>query len=178
MSANLSFGETELGLLDKALNVAEDSVSDFYRLSDGFWIRHPYELRTLEELLPEEVTAGALAQVLKLRQPQGPGRLRARDFYRICFQDHNFLELMRQEGDRAIFLPLLTYVMVHELVHVVRFSKFLQLFESEAQARDEEEATVHRISSRVLSRVRLPELERVLNCYQNFAAAQPAIGHC
>ena len=170
------FGHEEMRLLAEGLNVAEDRVSDYFRLSEGFWCRHPFEVRTLAELQPMEVTSEALAQVLKLRRSPGE-RLRAKDLWRICFQDHNFLEMVRREGGRDMFLPLLTYVMVHELIHVVRFCTFVQRFELDQERRQAEEAEVHRLSGEVLQRVPLPNLEQVLRCYEDSAAAL-AQGNC
>jgi len=170
------FGREEMRLLAEGLSVAEDSVSDYFRLSEGFWCRHPFEVRTLAELAPGEVTREALAQVLKLRKSD-ERRLRAKDFWRICFQDHNFLEVVQREGAQELFLPLLTYVMVHELVHVVRFSTFIQLFELDHERRQAEEKEVHRLSGEVLKKVPLPHLPQVLRCYENSAAVLSE-GHC
>jgi len=170
------FGREEMRLLSEGLSVAEDSVSDYFRLSEGFWCRHPFEVRTLAELTPEEVTGEALAQVLKLRKSH-ERRLRGKDFWRICFQDHNFLEAVQREEARDMFLPLLTYVMVHELVHVVRFCTYVQLFELDQERRQAEEAEVHRLSGEVLKKVPLPRLDQVLRCYEDSAAALHQ-GHC
>lgn len=171
------FGHEEMRLLAEGLCVAEDSVSDYFRLSEGFWHRHLFEVRTLAELEPAEVSTEALAQVLRLRKAD-TRRLRGRDFWRICFQDHNFLEAMQRDKADELFLPMLTYVMVHELVHVVRFATFVQLFELDHERRQDEEARVHRLSAEVLKKVRLPHLEQVLACYENFAAALSPEGHC
>lgn len=171
------FGHEELRLLAEGLTMAEDSVSDYFRLSEGFWCRHPFEVRTLAELAPAEVNPEALAQVLRLRKADSR-RLRGRDFWRICFQDHNFLEAMQREKAAELFLPMLTYVMVHELVHVVRFATFVQLFDSDQERRQAEEGRVHRLSAEVLKKVRLPHLEQVVGCYEDFAAALSPEGHC
>ncbi|MCF8031484.1 MAG: hypothetical protein K9K66_02190 [Desulfarculaceae bacterium] len=170
------FGREEMRLLCEGLSVAEDRVSDHFRLSEGFWCRHPFEVRTLAELNPDEVTGQALAQVLKLRKSHGK-RLRGKDFWRICFQDHNFLETVQREGSKELFLPLLTYVMVHELVHVVRFCTYVQRFELDQEQRQAEEAEVHRLSGKVLKKVPLPHLDQVLRCYEDSAAALHQ-GHC
>ena len=178
MQTDHGFGREEMGLFSQALEVAEENVSDHFRLSHGFWQRHPFEVRTLADLDPEEVSSQALAQVLRLRQPGGERGIRAKDFFRICFQDHNFLKLIKREKANERFLPLLTYVMVHELVHVVRFYKFMQLFDAEEKQRASEEAKVHRISADILEQVKLPHLGWVLKCYEDHAAAHPAEGYC
>ncbi|MEW5914091.1 MAG: hypothetical protein AB1814_16160 [Thermodesulfobacteriota bacterium] len=178
MQANRGLDQKELRLFSQALEVAEDRVSDHFRLSSGFWRQHPFEVRTLADLSPAEVSSEALAQVLRLRQPQDERRMRARDFFRICFQDHNFLQLIQREEAWQRFAPLLTYVLVHELVHVVRFYKFMQLFDADAKQRAREEARVHEISADILRRVRLPSLDWVLDCYQKHTAALGAEIHC
>lgn len=169
MAVKSRFSHAEMGLLDQAIAVAEESVSDFFRISDASWSRYPYELRTLVELQPREVTSRALAQVLRLRRPPAQGCLRGRDFFRVCLQDHNLLDLIRRERDRGLLLPLLTYVTAHELVHVVRFYRFMHLFEADRNQRMAEEARVHEITARVLGRVRLPRLDAVLKLYDEQA---------
>ncbi|MGD9123528.1 MAG: hypothetical protein PVG60_00465, partial [Desulfarculaceae bacterium] len=160
------FGSQEMSLLAKALEVAEDSVSDHYQLSDASWRQYPYELLTLAQLKPEEVTHKALAQVLRLRQPPRQGHIRGKDFYRICLQDHNLKHLLKREGEWGLFPALLTYVVVHELVHVVRFYRFMHLYDSSPRERLIEEATVHKTTAEILRKVRLPHLHSVLNFYE------------
>jgi hypothetical protein len=160
------FSVAEISQVASAMEVAEEAVSDHFHISDTAWLRYPYELRTLAELSPAEINGRALAQVLRLRNPPRPGRLRAQDFFRICLQDHNLLGLIQREGVRELMLPLLTYVLAHELVHVVRFYRFHHLFEAEPHERAQEEATVHHLTGRALKKVRLPHLDRVLNFYE------------
>lgn len=170
------FSIAELGQVARAMEVAEESVSDHFHISDTSWLRYPYELRTLAELSPAEINGKALAQVLRMRKPPRAGRLRAQDFYRICLQDHNFLRLIKRESAGELMLPLLIYVLAHELVHVVRFYRFQHLFEAEPHERAREEAKVHAITAQTLRKVRLPHLDRVLEFYEEhgedgFAAA-------
>ncbi len=148
--------------------MAEENVSDHYRLSAHAWGKYPYEVRTREQLLPAEIDPTALAQVVRMRQPSRPGRLRGWDFFRICVQDHNLLAAVRRAGTDALFMPLMTYVLTHELVHVVRFYKFQHLFEAGERARQEEESRVHAITAEVLDKVRLPHLDRVINLYSKY----------
>lgn len=154
-----------MGLLAEGLTVAEESVSDFFRLSDTAWRAYPYEVRTLADLLPVEVTNKALAQVLKLRKPPTANQLRSKDFFRICLQDHNMLRLVKREGVKDILLPLLTYVLTHELVHIVRFYKFQHLFDTSPEQKEAEEKKVYDLTANILRRVRLPQLDRVLIFY-------------
>lgn len=172
MSRRNQFSNKEYGLFSDALAVAEESISDYYRLSHAAWAAYPYEVRTLAELAPREISDQALAQVLRLRQPQRPGRLRGWDFFRICVQDHNLLGLVRREKAGDLMLPLLTYVLAHELVHVVRFYQFQHLFEASPQEKVAEEAKVYQITNQALEKVKLPSLGQVLSMYQKFHGAE------
>ncbi len=178
MPGKIGFGLKEMSLLGQAMEVAEERVSEFFRLSDTAWRRCPYEVRTLHELQPREVSPVALAQVFKMRRPPAGGRLRAKDFFRICLQDHNLLGLVRREGQGELLLPLLTYVMAHELVHVVRFSSFQHLFEASESEMAREEARVHAATAKALSRVKMAGLERVVGLYDLYGAAEPGPGWC
>lgn len=167
MASLASFDPQELNLVDRALRVSEESVSDHYHLSDSKWLAYPYQVRTLADLEGNEVTGRALAQVLRFREPPRKGRLRSRDFFRICLQDHNLLGAVRREREPGLMQPLLTYVLTHELVHVVRFYQFQHLFEAFAHQREEEEAKVHAITARILGKTALPTMEKVLNLYRS-----------
>jgi hypothetical protein len=165
------FKKRHLSLVSEALFVAEESVCDFYRLSDSDWVGYRFELRTLANLLPREVTDRALAQVVRLRQPAHYTGLRARDFYRICLQDHNLLELAKRKEAKGMFLPLLIYVLAHELVHVVRFYQFQHLFEAFESQREAEEKKVHSLTSQMLSKLKMPKMNQVIDLYQEHGHA-------
>ena len=95
--------------------------------------------------------------------------MRGRHFYRICLQDHNLLGLLNREGRQELKLPLLTYVLAHELVHVVRFYRFQHLFQATEDEIKTEEEKVHDITGQVLHKVKLPRLDEVVNLIENTA---------
>ena len=65
-------------------------------------------------------------------------------------------------------LSLGVYVVTHELVHIVRFCKFLQRFDAEPPERQQEEMRVHEITQRVLGSLRIPHLDYVLEVYRDY----------
>lgn len=166
--AHKKFAAADLAHLGEALYMAEESVSDHYHLSQHAWAKYPYEVRTLAELMDNEINGQALAQVVRMRQPKRPGRLRGWDFYRVCVQDHNVLRALERESASELLTPLLTYVLAHELVHVVRFYKFDHLFEATAAQRGQEEMRVHDITAGILSKVKLDDLAKVINLYREY----------
>jgi len=155
-------------ILREAVVIAEEVTSDFYKLSRSQWRQFPYDILTLENLRQTEISAHALALVAKYNCCRPGQMLRSAyfDLYRICLQDHNILRKLA-EGENFSLLPLLVYVVTHELVHVVRFGHFCQLFEVPEAEKTEEESRVHRLTQQILAPLQMPQLPEILNYYKN-----------
>ncbi len=155
------FSAEEERQLSRAVDLAEEVVSDYYRFSEDFWRSGGrYDLRTLKDLAPEEITDGALAHLIRC---QGPDRMshRPRKFFRICLQDHRIRAAKRTAGLNTA--ALLAYVVTHELIHVVRFARHDQLFEASEAARLAEESLVHELTGEMLGPLGLTGFEDVLS---------------
>ena len=73
------------------------------------------------------------------------------------------------ERDEPLQLfPLAVYVVTHELVHVVRFCKFLQRFDAKPLERQQEEMRVHDITQKALGTPNIPHLDYVLEAYSDY----------
>ena len=156
------FHQDHKELLTEAAVIAEEVTSDYFKLSPSHWRRAPFDILTLEALRTEEISTHALALVAKYKGcPQD--RLlgsAAFDFYRVCLQDHNILRTLKRRAGLGLF-PLLLYILTHELVHIVRFSQFLALFEAQAEQRQEEERRVHRLTQKILAPLKVQGLPPV-----------------
>jgi hypothetical protein len=162
------FQGPEKPIIQEAVLIAEESTSDFFKLSNSHWRRSRYDILTLEALWDEEISAHALAQVAKYTCCL-PGReLKSAhyDLYRICLQDHNILSTLDQQTKLAL-LPLLIYVITHELVHIVRFSQFHQLFDATAEEKAQEEKRVHSLTREILKPFKCPDLEEIALYYHS-----------
>jgi hypothetical protein len=162
------FQGSEKSIIQEAVLIAEESTTDFFKLSNSQWRRSRYDILTLEALRDEEISAHALAQLAKYTCCL-PGReLKSAhyDLYRICLQDHNILSTLDKETKIAL-LPLLIYIITHELVHIVRFSHFQQLFDATAEEKEEEEKIVHSLTREILSPFRCPDLKEIGLYYQS-----------
>ena len=160
MDQDVTFSVEQHQDLGHALDLAEEVVSEYYRFSEAFWLeKGRYEIKTLVDLAPPEVTDQALAQIVKYEGPSWQGH-RFRDFFRICIQDHRLLAARRSAGLKMG--TLMVYVLTHELVHVVRFARHDQLFEAPASARGEEERRVHELTGRLLKPLSLAGAEKVV----------------
>lgn len=161
------FQGTEKPIIQEAVLIAEESTSDFFKLSPSQWRRARYDILTLEALRDEEISPHALAQLAKYSCCL-PGReLKSAhyDLYRICLQDHNILSTLEKET-RLALLPLLIYVITHELVHIVRFSQFHQLFDASEEEKAQEERLVHSLTRKILRPFRCPDLNEIGLYYQ------------
>jgi len=161
------FQEPQQELLRDALVVAEEMTSDYFKLTSRHWLKARYDILTLAQLREEEISPHALALVAKYAGvPQGRIlKSAAFDFYRICLQDHNILRVLASRGDLSLF-PLLCYILTHELVHIVRFSRHEARFEASQEERRREEALVHRLTGNILAPLQSLDVEPVRQYYQ------------
>jgi hypothetical protein len=145
------FDRRELGIVNRASKRAARLVSDYYRVAPREWLSMPYEVRTLRSLDSSEVTDEALAQTVcyAFKRQAGSVVVKEGDLFRICLQDHRILGAARdlQLGLRA----LLTHVLTHELVHVVRFGQRLQSVDLAQELRSGEERKVERTTRTILA---------------------------
>jgi hypothetical protein len=147
-----------------AAEVSEDLISDRFHLTKSSWLKYPYEIKTLKDLTPFEVVPEAFAQIVRLGRPAPPEGLRRRDLYRICLQDHNILSALGRDP-KLNLVPLLVYVLTHELVHLIRFYKFYQYYDVDSHQRVDEEARVHQITFELLRPLKMDGMETILDFY-------------
>ncbi|SMC46512.1 hypothetical protein SAMN02746065_102220 [Desulfocicer vacuolatum DSM 3385] len=168
------FNKKQLHQVREAVSAAEDLVSDYYKMSSAQWLRSRYEVRTAGDLESHEVVDGPFAQVLGYRACPKDASLGSAsyDLYRICIQDSTILRVVSTaSGDLKLF-PFLLYVIVHELVHIVRFARFQQIYSCarEADCAMEEELVVHALTRRILKKISVPGLEQVFVYYRKWWA--------
>jgi len=161
------FREQHKEPLREALVVAEEMTSDFFKLTSRHWLAARYDISTLVHLRDEEISPNALAMVAKY-DGCPPGRvLRSSsfDFYRVCLQDHNILKTLANREDLQLF-PFLCYILTHELVHIVRFSKFEARFDTTLEEKLQEEERVHRLTWKILAPLNSLNLGPVIKYHQ------------
>jgi hypothetical protein len=162
------FHAEEIGILAQAIEISEELISDFYRISTSEWKRYRYDIQSLKDLLEEEVTDVAFAQIRRYQRRPGertrgsePG-----DFFKICIQDHVVRKAVERDTQIGLF-PLTTYIVIHELIHVIRFAKFLQRFDSTAVEQEAEEKRVHALTFDLLQKPRIKGLTEVLAAFRD-----------
>ncbi len=164
-----TFDAEQIQRVNQSVTMAEELVSNFFKMSANQWLRPKYDVSTLADLTPAEIVDGPFAQIIRYEgQRKGsPLGSDAYDYYKICLQDHAILAALDSSAELAL-LPFCLYVVVHELVHIVRFSKFLQNFNATASEKLAEEHRVHLITHQILSNVRLTGLDAVIEYYRSW----------
>lgn len=163
-----TFSRAEIRVVSQAVEIAEDVTANYFKISTNQWRHVRYDIGILAELSADEVSESAFAQIT--RYSRNPdlivGGSRPYDYFRICLQDHNIVAAVERDQPLTL-LPLAVYVVTHELVHVVRFCKFLQRFDANPVEREREEARVHAITQKALSTLSLSHLDYVLRAYRD-----------
>ena len=156
------FEPDHIKILDEAVSISEDVISDYFSISSDHWIKNPYEIRTLREVNSWEYPGKAFAHLVrygkKITQKQS-GR-DSRKFYRICLHDHNILD-QTSGGKKKRLFPFLIYVITHEFVHIMRFSRYY--CHPEFNNHNEEEQKVYLATHDILASVRVRGLDIVLD---------------
>jgi len=164
-----AFSRDHIKTVDSAVAMSEELVSNAYKMSSSQWLRGKYDVKTLSDLTPDEIVDGPFAQLIRYEGQRKDSTLGtgAYDFYKICLQDHSILSVLEQYPEIAL-MPFTLYVVIHELVHVVRFSMFVQNFEASEDEMMVEEKRVHRKTHDILIGVRVSGMEKVLNFFNQW----------
>ena len=163
------FGPEQIKIVNNAVAMAEELVSNNYKMSASQWLGPRYDVKTLAELTPEEIIHGPFAQIIRYKVCRKNTSLGSAtyDFYKICLQDHTIQSTLEMAPGIELF-PFSLYIITHELIHIVRFGSFLQSFEASDRERMAEEKRVHQRTHEILKPVQVKGLPRVLEFYNDW----------
>ena len=164
-----TFSPKQMETVNNGAAMAEELVSDFYKMSASQWLRPKYDIKTLVHLSPDEIVHGPFAQIIRYGGKRKNSILgsSAYDYYKICLQDQTILSTLKNSPQIKLF-PFILYIVTHELIHIVRFSKFLQHFNASDEEMVEEEGRVHEVTRELLSVVRISGMKDVLKFYEKW----------
>ena len=170
--ARSTFNPHDLAIVNTAVSMAEELVSNHYKMSASQWSGPKYDVKTLADLNGDEIVSGPFAQIIRYEGKLKNDVLgsRAYDFYKICIQDHAILKVLNDHPEMDL-APFALYVVAHELIHIVRFSRFLQNFNASDMEKLAEERRVHGITHDILNAVKTPSgMPSVLAFYASWRA--------
>jgi hypothetical protein len=158
------FNEKQINNMYKAADIAEELVSNAYQLSARQWQKTPYDIKTLVDLEQDEVVDIPYAQLVRYQARKKRSVLSSAryDYYKICVQDHNILSAYYNNQAINLF-PFFLYIITHELIHIVRFSRFLHLFHATDHERMIEEKKVHCKTKELLRNLRISSIKPVID---------------
>jgi len=165
------FSQTQIPVAARAFNDAEKLVSRHFRLSENDLRKNKYDVKTLAFLEQHEVKGDAFAQLCKYsyEKPSGlsPDGKEGFDFYRVCLQDNIILDAVDRANSFIKFSPLMLYIAVHELIHVLRFGNGDIDFNAPDEDKETEEKIVHNLTRRALQPIRQNDMDIVLDCFSS-----------
>jgi hypothetical protein len=170
------FSSRQLETVNEAVALAEELVSNHYKMSTSQWLKRRYDVRSRIDLSGSEIVDGPLAQVIRYegRQAETPLNSRAFDFYKICLQDHAIKAALDKSPELQLY-PLVVYVVAHELIHIVRFSTFRQNFHATEEERWTEEGRVHAETRKILNSTGIPGMDAVLRFFSHWQQAMDSL---
>ena len=165
------FDKAQMPVASMAFNDAEKLVSHHFRMSGDEFRKNRYDVKTLAFLEQHEVKDGAFAHLCKYSY-DAPSDLKpvgreGFDFYRICLQDNSILDAVDRANSFVKLKPLMLYIAVHELIHVIRFSTGAIDFNAPQEEKEQEEKIVHRMTRSALQPVKQNDLEIILDCFDD-----------
>lgn len=160
------FTAPQIKVINHSVSLAEELVCNFFKMSATQWLRHRYDVKTYSELTHHEKVDGPFAQIVRYAcQKEGDSLCSSTyDFYKICLQDNAIIDAVKKSPGIALF-PFVLYIIVHELVHIVRFAKFYQHFNALPEERKIEEERVHIMTREILSRHDIEGISEVMQFY-------------
>ncbi len=163
------FNASQIRTINQSVSLAEELVCNFFKMSATQWLRHRYDVKTSVDLSPQEKVKGAFAQIVRYAGKKEGDSLCSStyDFYKICLQDDEILSAVKKKSGIALF-PFVLYIVVHELIHIVRFAKFYQHFNALPEERKIEEDRVHKITREILSRHEIEGIGEVMQFYSQW----------
>jgi hypothetical protein len=164
-----SFNTDQIGIINHAVTMAEELVSNHFKMSASQWLRPKYDVKTLNDLSSNEIVEGPFAQIIRYQGYRKGSSLGSEsyDFYKICLQDHTILTTLANSPGLSL-MPFSLYIIAHELIHIIRFSKFLQSFDANPTEKMSEERRVHTLTHQILADVNVAGISDVLDFYRHW----------
>jgi len=163
------FTQDQINIVNDAVAMAEEIVCNFYKMSVNQWLRHRYDVKTLIDLDRTEIIHGPVAQIIRYKGRRKDTMLGSStyDFYKICIQDHAIISALKGSAGLNLF-PFALYIITHELVHIVRFAKFLTGFDASPDEKLKEETRVHEKTHEILNPLGVTGMASAFAFYKNW----------
>ncbi len=168
---NRCFNRTQIPVAAQAFRDAEKLVFRRFSLGEHDLRKNQYEVKTLAYLNEHEVQQGAFAHLCKYSYEKPsqftPAGKEEVNFYRVCLQDNIILDAVDRANSFIKLGPLMLYIAVHELIHVIRFGSGAIDFDAAPAEKEQEEKIVHSLTRETLQTARQSDMEIILDCFSS-----------
>lgn len=170
------FSPGDIHIVKNSVAMAEELVSNHYKLSSTQLLQLNYDVKTLIDLAENEIVNDHFAQIMRYAEKTKNDLLDVpgKDFYKVCLQDHSIIGAIQKFKQLDLY-AFAVYIVCHELIHIIRFRRFLQHFDVPSNEKMDEEIRVHIKTHEILSNVKIKNLNPVLDFYKNWCVARPEI---
>jgi hypothetical protein len=169
------FNKSQIVEVKKSVEAAEELVSDYYHMTASQWLKNRYDVFTVQDLEETEIIKGPFAQVVRYQGNRIGKELNSAsfDYYKICLMDHSIIRAIgkgsrMEEGKQMQFFPFLLYIISHELIHIIRFGRFMQSFYADSGDMNKEEILVHKMTREILQTTKIKGLSDVFQFYEKW----------
>jgi hypothetical protein len=156
--------------LKESLEQAEGLAAGFYCIPPREWNKSPFDIVTMDDSSLRPLPEGILAEVRRsISMPPSTGRAPSiPDYYTIRLSDENIKKAVEKAGARFDLESLLTYVLTHEIIHVIRFTRQSSPFFADEEGRNIEEMKVSGLTTKVLESTTDEKLSFLSTNFRNF----------
>ena len=168
------FSVDDIDVINNSVAMAEELVSNHYKLSATQLLQLNYDIKTLADLTENEIVNDHFAQIIRYAEKTKNNVLNVsgKDFYKICIQDHSIINAVKKYTELDLY-AFSVYIVCHELIHITRFQRFLQHFDAPLKEKLDEEIRVHIKTHEILSNVKIKNLDPVFDFYKRWRLASP-----
>ncbi|MCK9230842.1 MAG: hypothetical protein M0Q23_08900 [Syntrophales bacterium] len=163
------FSREQIVAVGRCFSGAERLTERYFNLGRDAFSTNRYDVKTRFFLADHEVDDRAFAHLVRYeyRRPGWEDPTGDNDFFKICLQDGRILHAVERSASFVKLEPLMCYIAIHELIHVIRFSRGEADFDASLEEKVVEEEKVHEITRTILKPHADRDMNLVIDCFRS-----------
>ncbi len=163
------FSPEQISTIGWSFGQAEKLTERYFHLGWGGFKSNRYDVKTRMNLEEHEINDRAFAHLCRYFYQKHDDADHPDNFYfyKICLQDDRILHAVKRSSSFIKLAPLMLYIAIHELVHVVRFNGGEIDFDAPLEEKVIEEEKVHSITRSILQPAATAEMKLVIDCFND-----------
>ncbi|MCK9275405.1 MAG: hypothetical protein M0P57_09965 [Syntrophales bacterium] len=163
------FSPEQISTISWSFGQAEKLAERYFDLGWGGFKSLKYDVKTRFNLEDHEINDRAFAHLCRYfyQKNNDAGHPDNFYFFKVCLQDNRILNAVERSSSFIKLAPLMLYIAMHELVHVVRFNGGEIDFDAPLDEKVIEEEKVHSITRSILHPIATTEMKLVIDCFND-----------